>query len=409
MESISASILIAEPSNEAACIFRQQLETDYTVSIVDSGQSCLDSIVKTPPDLLILSNRLKDINELEVCKKIRASGEIAHFPIIFVSETSNPVDLHAAYEAGCDEFIGKALDGGPLLLSKVRLLVKHSYERSSLNKQSQDYLNAAMEAMTGSGEMGVIILFLQNSYGCRDYESLGNALFEALTNYNLTATLMIIGNDAPVFMSIDGESHELEYSILESGRDKGRIVESGQRSIYNGNQCSFLIRNMPIEDEARTGRLRDHLATIVVGMDARLKAIDIERNLMEKQSTIRETIDDTRSTLALLDAANKQQRYDHAAVLNDLGENIESAFFNLGLTDEQEEFLTGAIKEAELISDSLYESASDLDAQFQFIISRLTDAMAYRYSNVAQPNHSEVTEVSNENGYQADNSDTVFL
>ncbi|MCP4488698.1 MAG: response regulator [Gammaproteobacteria bacterium] len=378
MPGITPSILLAEPSQTSIDIFLRLFENDYRVSIVNDGQACQAYIAKSPPDLLIISDQLADIKVLELCEKIRSCDEPHYFPIILLSESCDPVNLLAAYEAGYDEYATRPtdLENEPLLRARLsQLLQRHS---NQLVKQSQVYQpDTPIGIMQGMGEIGNIILFLQNSCSCPDYELLSSAFFEVLANYGLTGTLMICGNHdgGSVFISSYGEQNNLENSVLESCRNKGTFVEFGNRSICNGSQCSFVIRNLPAEDEIKTGQLRSHLAAILAGMDARLKAINVERNLIEKQASVHKTIDDTRSTLALLDAVNKRQRNDHAAVLVDLGENIESAFFNLGLTDEQEEFFTDAIEEARSISDALYESAGDLDAQLQFIISRLSDAI----------------------------------
>jgi hypothetical protein len=132
---------------------------------------------------------------------------------------------------------------------------------------------------------------------------------------------------------------------------------------------------MPVNDEEKLGRLRDHLATILVGMDARLQGLKIEQNMREKRHMIREVVSDTHNTLTSLDMTNKQQRTDHAAVLRELGASIEASFINLGLTEAQESFLSKTIKEAQTISDALYESGVNLDTEFQSIISRLTIAI----------------------------------
>ncbi len=368
------SILIAEPSEESAAILREQLEDDYEISVVGNGQACLDALQAKLPDFLILEARLPDIDGYDVCRQMRTANGDSFIPTIFVSETDDPEELLAGYEAGCDDFIVKPFDRD-ILLSKVKLLLKYKHEHAQLSADSQQYLDAAMEALTGSGEMGVIILFLQNSYDCHDYESLARAFFEAMSNYDLTGTLMIRGKGDPFFQTSEGEPRDLENSILISAVEKGRIIELKQRAIYNGDQCSFLIRNMPLEDDAKTGRLRDHLATILVGLDARLRGLEIEQNLSGHQQMIRELVDDTRQTLASIDVINKKQRADQAAVLSDLGKTIEASFIHLSLADSQETFLTKLIVEAESVSDALYESGASLDSQFESIITRLDNAV----------------------------------
>ena len=370
MDRSDFNVLIVEFCSDRS--IPDHLEAFFNIQVVRSINASLEVVKEIPPDLIVYISGSDVSESLEACRQTRQLN--AYLPIIFISGTDDSDALQASYEAGANEFLSESTEH-PLLITKINALLKHKLERAELSQQSQEYLDAAMEAMTGSSELGVIILFLQNSYACRSYEDLGRALFEALTNYNLTASLMIDGKLERFFMSNDGVSRNLENSILESCQHDGRILAFNRRSIYNGNQCSFLIRNMPIEDEAKTGRLRDHLATILVGMDARIKGIDIEQALIEKQNTIRDVINDTRVTLNELNSKNKQQRIKHASVLNEVGKKIEGSFINLGLTEEQEDFMSQAIEEAEKASESLFDNASDLDTDFQNIIGKLTSTL----------------------------------
>ena len=370
MDKPLVAILSSDNHLDGFRFLQQQLDITFETIVFSDSNEFFESIAQSNHDLIILESLANSADNISICKNIRDHERNIFTPIIVIAETYAQKDLSSFIAAEVDEFIVKPFDAD-ILMAKIEKLLKHNNERQTLSQQSQEYLDAAMEAMTGSSELGIIILFLQNSYACHDYESLSRALFEALTNYNLTASLMIEGQSSNYFMSSDGELRDLDNKILESCKDKGRILDFNRRSIYNGNQCSFIIRNMPIEDEAKAGRLRDHLATILVGMDARLKGIDIEQGLIGKQNTIREVVHDTKATLAEIDRRNKQQRIEHASVLNDLGKNIEGAYLNLGLTQEQEDFLSENIQHAEQISDALFDNAADIDGQFESIIKKL--------------------------------------
>ncbi|MCP3688005.1 MAG: hypothetical protein GY784_06285 [Gammaproteobacteria bacterium] len=220
---------------------------------------------------------------------------------------------------------------------------------------------------------GFVMLFMQKSWNCHDNKSCGKALLDILSSHDLIATLMICVNDEDFFMSSYCEPDKLDKSILQDCREKGRVVECDSSIIYNGSHCALEIHGIPTHYKNKHDQLNSDLLAMLNSMDARLTVIASEGNIFEKQASMLKTIDDTRSTLTLLDATNRQQQLDHAAMLSDLGENLESALFELGLTDEQEEFLASILEETRVIGDALYKTADDLDAQLQLIISALTE------------------------------------
>ncbi|RRS32270.1 MAG: hypothetical protein OI74_11865 [Gammaproteobacteria bacterium (ex Lamellibrachia satsuma)] len=236
-------------------------------------------------------------------------------------------------------------------------------------------MQMAMAAMTSAAEFGVILRFFQNSFSSKDFTELGQQVFSVLDEYGLSGSLIMKQQQETLFITKDGLDRPLEQSVLESLVGGQRIFEFGSRAVFNGERASLLIRSMPHDDGEKVGRLKDTLAVLIEGVDARIKGIETEQKLYRRQQDLSEVIEMARQSLAGIDSQHKQQRIENAQILSDMGTDIEKSFMHLGLSGEQEEALVEMITETEAKTDALYEAGQALDEQFGNIMLRLKSSL----------------------------------
>ena len=56
------------------------LRDEYKLSVALDGETALEAIAKSPPDLVLLDIMMPGIDGYEVCRRIRASGPRASCP-----------------------------------------------------------------------------------------------------------------------------------------------------------------------------------------------------------------------------------------------------------------------------------------------------------------------------------------
>ena len=67
---------------------------------------------------------------------------------------------------------------------------------------------------------------------------------------------------------------EQEFQFLSRLREKGRIFDFGEHTLVNYNHISLLIRDMPLDQPDRHGRIKDNVVVLLNGAEARIKAIE---------------------------------------------------------------------------------------------------------------------------------------
>ena len=135
-----AEILIADTVVNSVLEMRTVLQNmGYLVRRVENGEAILEEMHKHPPDLIILTDNLPDIDGYSVVRQIRSKGHTAFIPIIMLSDRDDQDSIAAALNAGADEVLVKPVTNAELLL-RVRAMLRL--------KQSTDTLadlNATLE------------------------------------------------------------------------------------------------------------------------------------------------------------------------------------------------------------------------------------------------------------------------
>jgi CheY-like chemotaxis protein len=80
---------------------------DASIEIVHDGESALASILRAPPDLLVLDLGLPRMNGLELCMYLRGARVSDRTRIVSVSAGAQPHDVALLHQLGIRNFIRK--------------------------------------------------------------------------------------------------------------------------------------------------------------------------------------------------------------------------------------------------------------------------------------------------------------
>ncbi len=286
-------------------LMKTTLEKEYTVSIASTGVHGLELAMERKPDLILLDLSMPGMDGYEVCKRLKENPVTRKITVIFVSARDDKDDEYKGFTLGAVDYINKPINLQILnarITAQLRLkqLVDqqkkqsdsliHSLHQNNIqieqklerlqqeknnqlalldlvqdrliiedtetrivwaNKATRDFCNMQLSELVGSLRHEVL---LSTSFYCEDCSSQGReAAAEAQLQSPHVRTLHI-----PLFdenEEVQGIAH-----IIQEQRD-GQINESEQicqaaESAENG----FIDKNRKA--------IRDHLATILFGIDA---------------------------------------------------------------------------------------------------------------------------------------------
>jgi DNA-binding response OmpR family regulator len=106
---------------------RQGLELALTrqghwVRAVESGEQGLGRLRADLPDVVVLDLMLPGMDGFEVCRRIRAAGEV---PIIMLTARGDDMDVVAGLEAGADDYVVKPVQAR-VLEARIRAVLRRT-------------------------------------------------------------------------------------------------------------------------------------------------------------------------------------------------------------------------------------------------------------------------------------------
>jgi two-component system response regulator MprA len=143
---------------------------NYDVELFDDGSSALKAIQLRAPDAIVLDLQLPDIDGLEICRRIRRSGDAT--PILMLTARDAVNDRVAGLDVGADDYLVKPFDLAELLARLRALLRRHNvldgdgtvlrFEDLSLSPQTREVHRGNRSVELTKIEFDLLELFLHH-------------------------------------------------------------------------------------------------------------------------------------------------------------------------------------------------------------------------------------------------------
>jgi adenylate cyclase len=132
----TATILVADDNDSGRELIAQQLQRQgFLVIEADGGQSCLETMRRVGPDLLLLDLVMPDMNGYEVLQVIRADEQLRRIPVVVISGIQDEQGAIHCIDAGASDYLIKPVNA-TLLNARLAALL----ERKRWQDREREYL-----------------------------------------------------------------------------------------------------------------------------------------------------------------------------------------------------------------------------------------------------------------------------
>ncbi|MDB6015662.1 MAG: putative response regulator, CheY [Pedosphaera sp.] len=131
------TVLLVEDNEDDILLTKLACERSgipHRLDIVTDGYAAVDYLTRTGiyadcthhflPDLIFLDVKLPKRSGMEVLEWIRGRPKLANIPIIMLTNSSDPADIHQAYKLGVTSYLLKTADAEEFK-NAVRLILKY--------------------------------------------------------------------------------------------------------------------------------------------------------------------------------------------------------------------------------------------------------------------------------------------
>ncbi len=342
-----------------------------------SGRACLALFepgkpVSVLPDLLLLDIELGDIEGYEVCRRIRAAG-YDEIQIIFVSSHDDLDSRLACYDAGGTDFIAKPLESAELI-RKVNIAQRTRQALVGLKQEKHSAEESTSVALTSLDEMGSIQKFLRSLLGYQTLESLASLVISSLKAYGCRSVVQLRVPQETRTLTAEGEATPLEQSILDQSSKMERLFQFRSRMIVNYDNISLLVTNMPLDDEALSGRIRDYAAVVAEAAQAAAEGIAARMEIVDRARKMQELARASRDSVTILREQYRQQQSQTRAELDSMADHVENMYYKLGLSQHQEMIVSDVVRSSAERVLELFKIGLQFEEQFDTILLALEEA-----------------------------------
>lgn len=167
-EIASGRVLVVEDDAEITDVLRRSLRQEgYEVRTADDGIDALDAAAEFVPDLVVLDLGLPGLDGIEVCRRLRAGGDLS---ILILTARTETDDRVTGLDSGADDYLVKPFERQELL-ARIRALMRRRPPRGSaslgvgdltLNPDTREVRRAEREIELTNREFELLEYLLRN-------------------------------------------------------------------------------------------------------------------------------------------------------------------------------------------------------------------------------------------------------
>jgi len=222
--------------------------------------------------------------------------------------------------------------------------------------------------------------FLESTFVCHDENELVRSLLDTSKSLLVDCVAKCHLEGAIFSLSISDEITPEEIEMIDKVRWESRIYSVGKITVLSYDHISLFVRDMPVDDDYQYGIMKDILATLMNGVESRLKLLAKDKKILNIQEKIVGLTDETMSTL---DTCLSKMSDDAFNSMSDLLIDIKDTIIMLDIGESYEKDIIDMLNTHGSMVEEMSREGLKVDANFKEIRSSIEDAMSEMEQNPA--------------------------
>lgn len=349
---------------------------DFSVNCALDGEKGFEAAFNDTPDIILLDVEMPGANGYQVCERLRECEQTKGIAIVFLSSQSSLRERLQGYEVGADDYLAKPFEPEHLL-ARLKVLKRYIHERLEVEDQYQKAKHTAISALVGTSETALAMQFMERSIAYSNVEETIQGFIEITRKFSIECCICVgKGNHEIAWFSSDGTISPLEKELVELSDHSLRYLDFGCRTVVHYPPVSLLVKNMPLDDLERYGRLKDLLPVLLSTIKTKLISLETHNSLLEQSKDLSASFKNIRKNLfelASLIVANREKvEALSSTAMHDLTMNL----LGLGLDDDQENAIIQMFESTFSKTLEAVDVGTQLRDSFTYILEHLGKTMS---------------------------------
>lgn len=298
MPSQSMRVLVIDDDRTWQIYLFSVLKVGFELRSAYDGQKGLDLIPEFEPDCILLDLNMPGKNGFEICSILKLNTATSSIPVIILSSKNSMQEKIQGFELGAEDYLVKSTEA-EFLRAKITRAVQQYREKLNLERNLISVQTAAFEAMSGSADLGCCIRFIERTYSMHSFAQLAEGIFHTMEEFGLRVSLMFVTPAGPEFFTHGGQDiSPLEKEMFIAIHDQGRFCDFGERTFCNFKWASILVKNMPLNNPERYGRIKDAVPWVMGATDSKVQLLNDTEDIIRRVDQTKAILMDTQEKLA---------------------------------------------------------------------------------------------------------------
>lgn len=396
-------ILVVDDDKITHAFIKRALAYQYDLVDTFNGEQALSELAKSLPDIILLDVEMPGLNGYEVCERVRADPRTVDIPIIFLSARGELRDRMQGFEAGADDYIVKPFHPEDLTV-KINILIQYRKRRHELALQVEEARKTAFIAISSSSDLGQAINFIEKTHVLLDFEQLARAFFSVTRSMELKCTMMVKSPDGNLFFS---SSHNavspMESELIATLASEKRFFDFDCRTQINYPHISLLIKNMPLGDMDRYGRIKDFFPAMLTTADIKIAQMHSQAAALKQLNETRESFATITGLLEIIKSGLEANQKQSVKIMRNMLMDLDKKLPHMGLDEDQEQYILDKVDHAIEEAHQAIFANQQINNSFHCVLENLQDLL-FKQQQLQELLFSPVEDDSKDDdeGYQMD-------
>jgi hypothetical protein len=283
-------------------------------------------------------------------------------------------------------------------------LIQYRTRHKEIAKQVDEARKTAFIAISSTSDLGQAINFIEKSHTVTNFDQLVAAFFCVTQSMDLKCTIMIKSPEKNVFYSSTHNSvSPIESELVEKLSVEKRFFDFGCRTQINYPNVALLIKNMPLDDMERYGRIKDFFPAMLSTADIKISQIHSQCAVIKQLDETQQAFDRITALLDTIKSSFESNQKQGIRIMRNMLMELDKQLPRMALEEDQEQYILDRVDKAIEEAHSAISSGQQINTSFSTVLENLKELLSQQQQLQASFLASEIDEGKDDDeGYEMD-------